>query len=135
MLLLVRSWVTWLRHHLDQRELVSAGIALTAAVILWRAKALSMPYQLALGVVLLVALAVLARLALPRLLGPVFFYDLVRTSRRNRYFLLRGAYASVLLLTLFLFYASWFSGADLIDLLAGTTVDSSQVNRFADSFF
>ncbi|HXG12184.1 MAG TPA: ABC transporter permease subunit [Gemmataceae bacterium] len=134
MLLFVRTWVSWLRRHLDRRELAAAGVALAAAGLLWRARWLPVPYQLVLGAMLLVALAVLARLLLPRLLGPVFFYDLVRTSRRSRYFLLRGGYATVLLLTLFIFYTSWL-GVDLSDLLTGATVPGNQVTRFATSFF
>src|SRR5262245_51578055 len=111
MLLLVRSGITWLRQNLDRRSLASAGIALIAAVFLRQATELSLPSQLALGAVLLAALAVLAWLLLPQLLGPVFFYDLVRTSRRQRYFLFRAGYAGGLLIVIFLFYASWFDSS------------------------
>ena len=83
----------------------------------------------------LVALAVLLRLAGPRVLGPVFSYDLIRTSRRSRYFLLRGGYAGVLLVALFLLYVSWLDSARLSDLLAGGTVASDRITRFAESFF
>src|SRR5207247_914228 len=41
------------------------------------------------------------------LLGPVFFYDTIRLSRRGRFIALRAGYASVLLILLFLTYRSW----------------------------
>src|SRR5262245_15218939 len=48
-----------------------------------------------------------------RLLGPVFRHDLVRTARRGRPFLLRGAYAGAMLLALAVVYSRWFrAGAE-----------------------
>jgi hypothetical protein len=44
------------------------------------------------------------------LLGPVFFYDLVRTSRKGRHIVLRCAYATLLLAVLFAIYANRFAG-------------------------
>src|SRR5262249_11299519 len=41
------------------------------------------------------------------LFGPVLFYDLVRTARRPRYFLLRTLYATGLLLLLCWVYTVW----------------------------
>ncbi len=52
------------------------------------------------GVWLLIGL-ILMRLGQIKLFGPVLFYDMVRSSRRSRYFLLRGFYSLVLLLVLF----------------------------------
>ena len=52
------------------------------------------------GAWLLVGL-ILMRLSQIKLFGPVLFYDMVRSSRRTRYFLLRGFYSVVLLLVLF----------------------------------
>ena len=42
------------------------------------------------------------------LFGPVFSFDLVRTSRRSPIFSLRCLYAGALLFILYLFYVSWF---------------------------
>jgi ABC-type transport system involved in multi-copper enzyme maturation permease subunit len=116
-----------------RRTLASAGAALIAAALLWQARWL--PYRLVLGAVILTALAVLARRLLPWLLGPVFFYELIRRSRRQRYFLLRAGYAGVVLATLFLFHATWFKGPTLAHQLAGTTVRGDQAARFAEAFF
>ena len=52
------------------------------------------------GLWLLVGL-ILMRLGQIKLLGPVLFYDMVRSARRTRYFFLRGFYSLVLLLVLF----------------------------------
>src|SRR5262245_23448643 len=113
--------------------LSSAAVVLVAVILLGQSRWL--PFQLVLGAVLLVALAVLARRLLPWLLGPVFSYDLIRTSRSKRDFLLRGGYAAVILAALFVFYATWSRSSSLSDLLTGTTVRSNQAARFADSFF
>ncbi|MCI0682621.1 MAG: ABC transporter permease subunit [Gemmataceae bacterium] len=49
----------------------------------------------------LVAAVVLMRLGQLKLFGPVLFYDMIRSARRSRYFMLRGFYSLVLLLVLF----------------------------------
>lgn len=54
-----------------------------------------------LGAVWAVTALVLMRLGQLKLFGPVLFYDMVRSARRSRYFLLRGFYSLVLLLVLF----------------------------------
>src|SRR5262245_59394340 len=61
---------------------------------------------------LLGGLAVTGALLLRRwnvsLLGPLFRYEMVRSSRHVRLFSLRCAYASALLLVFYFVYASWF---------------------------
>jgi ABC-type transport system involved in multi-copper enzyme maturation permease subunit len=66
-----------------------------------------------------------------KLFGPVFFYDLVRTTRRGRSFLLRCAYVAALLVALFLLYSRWAGG----DLLGEARVPRDQLAGFAESFF
>ncbi|HJT75936.1 MAG TPA: ABC transporter permease subunit, partial [Gemmataceae bacterium] len=82
-----------------------------------------------LGPLLLAALAVqwllllvgLRWLGLFRALGPVFFYDLVRATRRGRYFLLRSLYVLGLLLLLWSVWSSllpWNAGPPSLAQLA-----------------
>jgi ABC-type transport system involved in multi-copper enzyme maturation permease subunit len=60
--------------------------------------------------------------------GPVFFYDLVRLTRRGRYFLIRVVYAGALL---FLVWCIWEN-----DLAArGGNLTPAQMAQFANEFF
>lgn len=79
----------------------------------------------------------LHRLARPRLLGPVLSYDLIRSARRGRTFLLRSCYIFTLLTVLFLLYLQWIGrGRDVIYALTGTgSLDKQDVDRFAAHFF
>lgn len=53
----------------------------------------------------------MATLRLPRVLGPVFYFDLVRLARRRRYFVLRTAYSVLLAsLLMLLFFSDYVSG-------------------------
>jgi ABC-type transport system involved in multi-copper enzyme maturation permease subunit len=63
---------------------------------------------LMLVVLWLATLAVLLQSNWVRLLGPLFFFDLSRTARRSRFFLLR-IYVYFILLLLFCAYISWSS--------------------------
>lgn len=56
---------------------------------------------MSLGGLWLVTALVLMRLGQLKLFGPVLFYDMIRSARRSRYFLLRAFYSVVLLLVLF----------------------------------
>lgn len=64
-----------------------------------------------------------------KLFGPVLFYDLLRTARRGRFFLLRCGYAIFLLLTLFSVYGNFHE-----DVWSGS-IRASQMAQFAESFF
>src|SRR5262245_49164599 len=57
---------------------------------------------------LLVLVAILVH-RLPRLAGPVFFYDLIRTTRRGRYALARTLYGVVLMALFLLVLDSWLT--------------------------
>lgn len=85
-------------------------------------------FTLAVWAVLLVLLAVTSRLASPKLLGPVLFYDLIRIGRRVRFVVIRLLYA--LLLTAILFWLFY-----VLTLRSGWTIRSSDMASFANSFF
>jgi ABC-type transport system involved in multi-copper enzyme maturation permease subunit len=94
------------------------------------------------GVILALAFVVLFAVAWRRgwvkLFGPVLFYDLVRTARRSRAFLLRSVYAASLLVMLFFCYSDWFGGSILFqtDVFFGAnTLPPGEVARFAEDFF
>ena len=82
------------------------------------------------GVALLAALLVLSRVASPRVLGPVAFYDFLRATRRARYYLVRTLYAFTLLGLLSWVYFVWTASYG-----ATTTVSASEAASFANSFF
>ena len=46
--------------------------------------------------------------ASPWLVGPVFFYEILRAARRGRFFLLRGLYAFGLFLLLMWIWLLWW---------------------------
>lgn len=78
------------------------------------------------GVWLVVAL-LLMRFGEVKLFGPVLFYDMVRSARRSRYFLLRGFYSIILLLILFFVWMSVGSHGGLSP--------REQASRLAMDFF
>src|SRR5262249_1395077 len=66
-----------------------------------------------------------------RLLGPVFWLDLVRVARRQRLALWRAAYGLALLAALFLLYSSAMPDA----WLGGAGVKPDEAAAFAGQFF
>jgi ABC-type transport system involved in multi-copper enzyme maturation permease subunit len=69
------------------------------------------------------------------LLGPVFFYDLVRSSRRGEQVGHRCVYAILLVFVLGTVYFSWFPNQGLTYLFHGTTMSRPDRARFASNFF
>lgn len=67
-----------------------------------------------------------------KFLGPVFWYDLVRVARRQRLALWRALYASALLVSMYLMYASAFPHAGLF---WGYRVKGAELAAFATQFF
>jgi ABC-type transport system involved in multi-copper enzyme maturation permease subunit len=139
-----RPIADWLRTELAPSALrrswrlhLGISLLLTAAGLLvgWSG---SLPgwQQAALWGALLAVAAVLSRRGWLRLFGPVLFYDLVRTARRGRNFLLRGAYALALLVVLFLVYATYISGDGPLDTLFGDVrVGIQELADFGSGFF
>jgi ABC-type transport system involved in multi-copper enzyme maturation permease subunit len=76
----------------------------------------------------LVTIAGLRRLGLFRTVGPVFTWDLVRNTRRGRYFLIRTLYGLLLLVVLWQVWAAhfWYRPGP---------VTTSEITAFAERFF
>src|SRR5262245_63028231 len=66
------------------------------------------------------------------LLGPVFWYDLVRLARRQRLALWRAVYGLALLTALLLLYVEYLPQADLV---SGGVVRGKDAAAFAGAFF
>lgn len=86
--------------------------------------------------VLAVGLLIVQRRFWSWLLGPLFFYDLVRTARRNRLIPIRCVYAATLMVLL-LYFGSRFalgfqSGEDLLD---PQSLPPSRLAQVANAFF
>src|SRR5947209_85816 len=92
----------------------SGGLSPALRVLLW-------------GQWLLCAAGLAARAA-AGIFGPVFFYDLVRLTRRGRYFLIRVVYALALLLLIWFIWANETASR-------GGTLTPSQMAEFANAFF
>src|ERR1700746_3064680 len=91
------------------QEVTAGGLWLAgAAGLFWLGPELSLPERAILWIILLVGLLIILRRFWSWLLGPLFFYDVVRTARRKRLILSRFLFAFALLAAVFLFYVSWF---------------------------
>jgi ABC-type transport system involved in multi-copper enzyme maturation permease subunit len=122
-----RSW----RPRLGLSLLLAAAVALVG----W-GDALAAWQQVALWGALLAALAVLARRGWLTLFGPVLFYDLVRSARQSRTFLLRGIYALALLVVLSLVHASYVTRGGGLDSMFGEVhVSIQELADFGANFF
>jgi ABC-type transport system involved in multi-copper enzyme maturation permease subunit len=75
-----------------------------AAAVLWWHEALATPVQILLWAQMIATAGALRWAGLFPLFGPVLVFDLVRSARRNRYFVARILYASVLAIILFWAY-------------------------------
>jgi ABC-type transport system involved in multi-copper enzyme maturation permease subunit len=64
-----------------------------------------------------------------KLFGPVLLYDLIRTARRSRYFILRCVYALVLLILMYLAYEAHFPRR------RGSGPRPQDLSAFAEHFF
>src|SRR5208283_3574479 len=81
-------------------------------------------------VFVLVAVPFVLRRPAQWLVGPLPFYEILRTTRRGRYVLLRCLYAGALLATLYWVYASWFG-----DPFSETVLHPEKLPQFAEAFF
>jgi ABC-type transport system involved in multi-copper enzyme maturation permease subunit len=86
--------------------------------------------------VVLVAVYLLGRFG-RGLLGPVFFYDLVRSARGGRSVILRCVYLAILLAALFLLYWQSFGtgSAGLWEVWTAAAIQRSKLADFTDAFF
>ncbi len=69
------------------------------------------------------------------LLGPVLWYDLVRTTRRGRHVLLRCGYLLFLLAAIFLLYEKHVSDQTRRGLFGASTLAPHEMAEFTDAFF
>src|SRR6516162_3202321 len=91
------------------QETIAGGLWLAgAAGMTWLGPHLPLLAQVVLWTILLVGLLIVTRRFWSWLLGPLFFYDLVRTARRNQLIPTRCLLAFALLAVVFLFYVNWF---------------------------
>lgn len=96
-----------------------------AAAIWWLGGRLSLLQHAVLWSLLLLTAAILLRRGWLKLFGPVLFYDMIRSARRGKYFLLRVVYAGLLLFFLFSAFADTWRRA----------VTHDHAARLAEQFF
>jgi ABC-type transport system involved in multi-copper enzyme maturation permease subunit len=126
----VRRNVGWSNSRDSWQERIGLGLVLAgAAAVAFLSRGLSLSYQLLLWGLLLAALAGVMRRGWLKLFGPVLFYDLVRTARRSRYFLIRSLYLTGVLMLLCWVWMVWKLGLD------GRPPSREQLAAFAASFF
>jgi ABC-type transport system involved in multi-copper enzyme maturation permease subunit len=111
-----------------REQLGVAGLLAGVAVLIWLGSQLTPARQVVLWGVLVLALAALARRGWVRLFGPVFYYDLLRSVRKNRTFVYRFCYAALLAVVISWTYLMW-----LLDHRGGA-VSASQMQDFAGRF-
>lgn len=111
----------------------AAVLVAVAAVGAWSGPRLPLAYQVVFWTAWSIAVAVLARRGWLRLFGPVLFYDLVRTSRRTRYIVLRCLYIAFLLALLLWVYSLWF--LENRQRSPAGYLPSRDTAAFAESFF
>src|SRR5438874_2121079 len=89
------SWTSW------RERLIGLGFILVGAILGWLSFTvlgfwIALPLWAAFGI----ALGVCSRQGWIKLFGPVLFYDMVRTSRRSRYAIIRILYGGFLFILL-----------------------------------
>jgi ABC-type transport system involved in multi-copper enzyme maturation permease subunit len=125
------KWFRWSNtRQAWQERLGTAGVA-AAALLLWLYAGAAPPWVRVLAwASLALVLAVFLRRGWLKLFGPVLFYDLVRSARRSRTFLVRTGYLSILLLVLCWMYFAWVPHGHV-----GGPIHSSQIAEFSMLFF
>jgi ABC-type transport system involved in multi-copper enzyme maturation permease subunit len=115
-------WRIW------RERLLGFGFLAAVAGLLASAGSLAPELQGILWATLLLALVIVMRLGLLPLFGPVLVFDLIRTTRRGRYTVLRALYAAGLFLSLFAMYRNqdWMN--------RGTFTSTLSMARLAESF-
>jgi hypothetical protein len=133
------SHKSWPRRLASSAELWTVAALLGgAAALLLIGDKLSLAQGVVVAVLLLVLFAVGLRRGWVKLFGPVLLYDLVRTARRSRSFLLRSLYAASLLLMLFFCYSDWFGSSNRYwtdVFFENKTIPPGVIAQFAEDFF
>jgi ABC-type transport system involved in multi-copper enzyme maturation permease subunit len=120
------------------QEATAGGLwLLGAAGLTWLGPQLPLLERVILWVILSVGLLIILRRFWAWLLGPLFFYDLVRTVRRNRLIPVRCLFAIALLAVVFLFYLNWFGlrGDSWGELFLAPSVRREDLASFGSSMF
>ncbi|HEY1861991.1 MAG TPA: ABC transporter permease, partial [Gemmataceae bacterium] len=102
-----------------------------AAAVLWWHASLAGPVQVLLWAQIVATAACLRWAGLFPLFGPVLIYDLVRTSRSNRYYYVRVLYASIL--SIMLFWGYWMVYSDAAHF--GRVLRNNDLTKFSAGFF
>jgi ABC-type transport system involved in multi-copper enzyme maturation permease subunit len=130
----------WLRRELSpeafrrsRNERLAAALVLGAAILLlWRGGRLAVGQQAALWGALVLVTAFVSRAGWLKVFGPVLFYDLLRTARQGRTFLLRAAYVVALLAVLFLTYTAYIVRGEVFE---EARVGIQEASEFGSKFF
>src|SRR6516162_3826255 len=123
----LRQTVGWSNSRQSWEERIGVLILLAGIFGLWwYGSRLTAVQQVLLWGFFILAAAILLRRGWLKLFGPVLFYDMVTSARRARYFALRGSYAGLLLLFLFITFVSTYTG--------GMTPEQ-QAGRLAQNYF
>lgn len=120
----IRSCTTWFQRRLGWsnslrswlERLAMFGVAGIIITLWWFRGRLTTNQHVFAWSLLLVATLALLRGNLLKLFGPVFLYELVRTSRQSRYFLLRCTYLFILLFILMGVYCLWTKTYDNFEI-------------------
>jgi ABC-type transport system involved in multi-copper enzyme maturation permease subunit len=112
-----------------------AACALAASPIVGLALGASWLVVLGLALIGFLGIAALVRNRDAQLLGPLFYYDLIRLARRGRIILPRCAYGLLLLVGLFLAYHGRFGNPGPVSPAPGVQIDPRQMARFAEHYF
>src|SRR5438132_2246686 len=99
-----RPWFAWVKTHPGIMTLI--GLLVLGAVMGWYHQYIPASFQISLWAILLILFAFFMRFRWMSLFGPVFVYDLVRSTRRSHFAALRSFYAGAMLVVLFLAYSS-----------------------------
>jgi ABC-type transport system involved in multi-copper enzyme maturation permease subunit len=110
--------------------LAGSALILEGMALLWFRRSLPLAVQVILWGQIVLTFAGLKSFGLFRLFGPVLFYDLVRSARRNRTFLTRILYAIFLGLVLTWVYFVWLAHNGNWD-----QVRAKDMPEFAATFF
>ncbi|HEV3447504.1 MAG TPA: ABC transporter permease [Gemmataceae bacterium] len=133
---LPRPSLAWLKTHPGLMTVLA--LVLFAGVLGWYHQHIPFSLQITVWAMLLVVFAFTMRFRWMALFGPVFVYDLVRSTRRSHFAALRGFYAGAMLIVLFLAYSSVVQtpARTLWDTLwQPGTVPVKSLARFGEAFF
>jgi ABC-type transport system involved in multi-copper enzyme maturation permease subunit len=125
------KWFRWSNTRQAWQERLGTAGVVAAGLLLWLYAGAAPPWAKVLAwASLALVLAVFLRRGWLKLFGPVLFYDLVRSARRSRTFLVRTGYLGLLFLALCWMYLTWVRQEPV-----GGPIHSGQVAEFSLRFF